>query len=202
MLCLGCEMGSTEQFESRWRNLIAEVREVYRGVITYDVNHGEEQQVAWWDAVDVISISAYYPVGTDDVDLALQDDLSKVPPSDTSYEALRRRWVPIKETLSELSRKNDRPILFIEQGVRSANGCSAAPWTYKQTLLEYDGDEQRRYYQAAIETFWDEPWFIGFTWWAWPSELYGREEAEGHTGFCIYGKPAEKLVRKWYAKPR
>jgi hypothetical protein len=202
MICLGCEMGSTEKFEGRWRSLIAEIRQIYHGAITYDVNHGMENNVKWWDAVDVISISAYYPVGTDDVMIALKDDLSKVPPSDTSIEAMKRRWKPYKEKLRKLSKKHDRPIFFIEQGVCSAQGFVAAPWTHHQPGAVYDADEQRRYYQATIETFWDEPWFIGFTWWAWPPSLYTLEEAKTHTGFCVYGKPAEQVIKQWHAKPR
>ncbi len=202
MLCLGCEMESTEKFEERWRNLIAEIRKVYSGAITYNANHGTEHKITWWDAVDIISLSAYYPVGTDDVGLALKDNLSMVPPSDSSLEAIKHRWKPIKENLRELSKKFNRPILFIELGVCSAKGFSAAPWTHHQPGMQYDGDEQRRYYQATIETFWDEPWFIGFTWWAWPSSLYSLEEARTDTGFCIYGKPAEQLVREWYKKQR
>jgi hypothetical protein len=62
MLCLGCEMSSTEEFESRWRELIADVRTIYSGAITYNCNHGREHAVEWWDAVDVISISAYYAI--------------------------------------------------------------------------------------------------------------------------------------------
>ena len=141
-------------------------------------------------------------MGTDDVGLALKDDLSLVPPSDSSLEAIKRRWKPIKEKLRKLSKKFNRPILFIELGVCSAKGFSAAPWTHHQTGMQYDGGEQRRYYQATIETFWDEPWFIGFGWWAWPPNLYSLEEAGTHTGFCIYGKPAEQLVREWYKKQR
>ena len=202
MLCLGCEMGSTEKFEQRWRNLIAEIRKVYSGAITYNANHGTEHTITWWDAVDIISLSAYYPVGTDDVGLALKDDLSLVPSSDSSLEAIKRRWKPIKENLCGLSKKFNRPILFIELGVCSAKGFSAAPWSHNQPRMQYDGDEQKRYYQAAIETFWDEPWFIGFTWWAWPPNLYCLEEARTHTGFSIYGKPAEQIVQQWYKKQR
>ena len=202
MYCLGCEMGSTEPFENRWRSLIAEIRKVYSGVITYDTNHGEEDKVTWWDAVDVISISAYYPIGTDDVELALQDDLSKIPPSDSSLEALNRRLKPTKEIIRKVSKEFDRPVFFIELGVCSAKGCSAAPWTHNDPNMIYDGDEQRRFYQAMFETFWGEPWFIGFAWWDWPTWLYPAEKGQGNTSFCIYGKPAEQLVRQWYAKPR
>ena len=202
MLCLGCEMGSTEEFNEKWRNLINEIRQVYNGTISYDVNHGREDKITWFDALDVISISAYYPVGTDDVLLALKDDLSKIPPANNSIEALKRRWLPIKEKLEKISEKFDRPILFIELGMCNAKGCSAAPWTHEDPNMIYDANEQVRYYQAAIETFWNEPWFIGFTWWAWDTPLYDIKNASSNISFCIYGKPAEKIVRQWYGKDR
>ncbi len=201
MVCLGCEMSSTERFISRWRSLISETRKVYSGALTYNVNHGDEKKVMWWDALDIISISAYYPIGSQNLRMAMRD-MSKVPPSESSVEALKRRLQPIKRMLSNMSKTFDRPIFFIELGVCSARGCSAAPWTHPGHNLPYDADEQKRFYQAMMETFWDEPWFIGFAWWDWPSNLYSLEEAKTDTGFCIYGKLAEQVVRQWYAKPR
>lgn len=196
--CLGCEMESTEEFETRWRTLIAKIREVYSGPITYNCNHGREDKVAWFDALDFISLSAYYPIGTDFMDLALNDDLSKVPASKSTVEKLKQRWKPIKKRLKNISKKFNKPMLFIELGVCSAQGHTAAPWTHHSKSAIYDSDEQARYYQATLETFWDEPWFMGFTWWAWLPNLYTPEQAKTHTGFSIYGKPAEDVVRKWY----
>ncbi len=204
MLCLGCEMGATEDDEDRWRELIADIRKVYHGALTYNANWGSEEKLAWWDAVDVISISAYYPVGAgdDEPNDWIEKGLHHVPASYSTVEVLKEQWLPYKEKLAAISAKHNRPILFIELGLGSAKGFSAAPWTHHQPDAVYDGDEQRRYYQATMETFWDEPWFIGFTWWAWLPNLYTLEEAKSHTGFCIYGKPAEKLVTEWYGKVR
>lgn len=202
MLCLGCEMESTEEFDIRWRNLITEIRQVYGGPLVYNANHGREDKITWLDAVDVIGMSAYYPVGTDDVLTALKDDLSKVPPSDRSVKAMKRRWLPIVDRLEKVSKKYDRPIFFIELGVCSAKGCAAAPWTHEDPNMVYDADEQKHYYQAAIESLWDKPWFIGFTWWEWSAHLYDLQDADTHIGFGVYGKPAEKLIRDWYRKER
>lgn len=202
MFCLGCEMGSTEEFEIKWRNVIADIHQVYGGPLTYDFNHGREKCVNWLDAVDIISISAYYPVGTDDVLLALKDDLSKIPPSDTSVAAMNKRWIPIRKDLEKLSKDFDRPIFFIELGLCNAKGCAAAPWTHQDPNMIYDADEQKRFYQSAFETFWDQPWFVGYAWWEWSSTLYKKEEAATNVDFGIYGKPAEELLRQWYGKDR
>ena len=202
MLCLGCEMEATEEDEDQWRSLIKDIRKIYRGTLTYNTNWGREDDVQWWDAVDVISISAYYPVGSDDPNKWIEKGLHTVPLANTTVEAMKKRWQPHKEHLASVSEKNNRPILFIELGVCSAKGFSAAPWTHQLPDAVYDGQEQKRYYQATMEVFWNEPWFIGFTWWAWDPNLYTLQQAQSDTSFCVYGKPAEELLTEWYAKPK
>jgi hypothetical protein len=32
----------------------------YSGPLLYAANHGNEGSVAWWDAVDIIGVDAYY----------------------------------------------------------------------------------------------------------------------------------------------
>ena len=187
LLCIGCEMISTECFEARWRSLAKKVREVYPGPLVYNANHGGVDKVKWWDAVDLIGVSAYYPVGTDD---------------DASVEAMAASWKPVRERLGALSRRVNRPVMFIEIGCRSARGCYRMPWDWTHRDLPYDGQEQARYYEAALRSFWNEPWFCGFSWWDWPARLYKKEAAGGNTAFCCYGKPAETVLRAWYAKPR
>ncbi|MGA2172919.1 MAG: glycosyl hydrolase family 53 [Sedimentisphaerales bacterium] len=199
LFCLGCEMSSTERFVEQWRGLIAEVRKVYSGPITYNANHDNESKVKWWDAVDVIGMSGYYSVG---IDPPPRDPNAAKPKPDTSVEAMKKRWQPVKQKLKYVSRQFDKPVVFLEIGVCSAKDFAAAPWTHPQKDATYDGDEQARFYQAVMETFWDEPWFFGFVWWDWPVNLYTTEEAKTDTGFCIYGKPTEQIVRQWYAKPR
>jgi len=185
LLCLGCEMSSTEPFEQEWRALIAQVRRVYSGPLIYDTNHGREEHVAWWDAVDIIGISAYYPLGVKD---------------DTSAEQLTVSWTAIRDRLRPLAAKWQRPICFIETGCQSVRLAARTPWGAAHTA-PLDLDEQARYYASACQVFWTEPWFCGFGWWDWPPKLYSPEQAATDRGFCVYGKPAEQVLRQWYAKP-
>ena len=62
MLCIGCEMVRADGQEAHWRRLIDDVRAVYSGLITYNCDKYQEDRVTWWDAVDVISSSGYYPI--------------------------------------------------------------------------------------------------------------------------------------------
>jgi hypothetical protein len=199
MLCLGCEMNSTEEFDNRWRDLIAEIRTIYHGAITYDANHGRENQLPWWDAVDVIGVSAYYQVPPPE-GVALEEAIKTTTPK----AEILAQLVKNKQQLADLSAKFSKPILFIETGVTNVRGCARYPWSHPDAKRgdPLDQQEQVNYYEAMFEAFWDEPWFLGFAWWDWPARLYHREAAAQHRDFCIYGKQAEEVVRQWYAKPK
>lgn len=58
----GCEMTMTEHREAEWRALIAAVRQQYHGPVSYNCDKYGEDHVNWWDAVDCIASSGYYPL--------------------------------------------------------------------------------------------------------------------------------------------
>ncbi|MBN2217129.1 MAG: hypothetical protein JW719_07115 [Pirellulales bacterium] len=185
MLCVGCEMRSMEPFADRWRQVIAKTRRIYSGLIVYDANHDDVDKVEWFDAVDVIGVSAYYPVAS---------------AGDASLDRMLDGWKPVRTRLRQISRRWDKPVLFAEIGVRSAKGCSATPWDAGRDDRPYDGEEQARFYEAAFQSFAREPWFLGFFWWDWPARMRDRNEGPGRTDFHVFGKPAEEVLRRWYSK--
>lgn len=63
MFCIGCEMVRADSREQQWLALVAEVRAVCQGLVTYNCDKYQEDHVTWWDAVDVISAGGYYPSG-------------------------------------------------------------------------------------------------------------------------------------------
>lgn len=198
MLCLGCEMNSTEADETRWRELIGSVRAKYHGLVTYNANHGRERQIPWWDALDLISISAYYeippPAGV------TVEEAAKAP---TPKADMLARFATLKDELAQLSADYKRPIFFIETGVTNVRGCARYPWSHPDAYPDtpLDEMEQANYYAAHLETFWGEPWFMGFAWWDWPAQLYLPGRAADDRGFCIFGKQAEQVLKSWYARP-
>ncbi|HYO26077.1 MAG TPA: hypothetical protein VEQ85_14130, partial [Lacipirellulaceae bacterium] len=198
LFCLGCEMNSTEADVPRWRKLIESVRSKYHGLVTYNANHGRERNLAWWDAVDVISISAYYevppPAGT---------TVEEAAKTTTTKEEILAHFQGLKAELAALSAQHKQPIFFIETGVTNVRGCSRYPWSHPNAFPQtpLDEVEQANYYAAHLETFWGEPWFMGYAWWDWPARLYTEQSAPADRGFCVYGKQAEEILRTWYAKP-
>lgn len=197
--CLGCEMSSTEAFVERWRKAIASVRGIYHGPLTYDINHGRENALEFWDAVDFISVSGYYHVPPPEGQTETEAVLTTTP-----KEQVLAALAPVRDQLREVSARWGKPVLFIETGVTNVRGCARYPWSHPDAYPEspLDDREQVNYYEAMLETFWDEPWFAGFAWWDWPARLYPAEQAGSNRGFCIYGKRAEGVLKQWYAKPR
>lgn len=184
MLCIGCEMSSTERKEEHWRSLIKKVRSIYKGPIVYNTNHGREDKVNWFDAVDYIGISAYYRAGK--------------KPSD-SKENMLKVWDKVNTQMEQLSRKYNKQIIFMEVGCRSANGCAMMPWDFVHKDLPWDEDEQATFYESCLEAFYNKKWFAGFFWWDWSIEIYEtREEAMRDKGFNIHLKKTEDVIRKWY----
>ena len=57
----GCEMVMTEHRSEEWRNVIAAIRNYYHGPVSYNTDKYQEENVTWWDCVDMISSSGYYP---------------------------------------------------------------------------------------------------------------------------------------------
>nr|WP_245630061.1 1,4-beta-xylanase [Alicyclobacillus acidiphilus] len=171
MFCVGCEMVSSDRREAEWRALIEKVRTVYHGPITYNCNHHQEEKVRWWDAVDLISTSAYYPV---------------------------TEWAERVPFLREWAARVQKPIFFMEVGCPSRAGSAMVPydWTHEGVV---DLAEQARFYEVMFDAMKDEAWFYGFMLWDWPAVLYPRDKAGENDDYCMYGKPAEAVVRTFYA---
>ena len=186
MLCIGCEMLGTERKESYWRELISKVREIYSGLLVYNTNHGKEENIKWFDALDYIGTSAYYPV-------------AKYPGD--SYENMVAEWEKVAIKLENLSEKLQKPILFMEAGCRSALGCAQMPWDFTHKDFPADEEEQANFYDSCLSVFHDKPWFAGVFWWDWSVRIYDDiEVAKKDTGFNVHLKKAEDVLRKWYSK--
>ena len=186
MLCTGCEMAGMDSQTDRCRKMIREVRKVYSGIIMHNINHGDEMRFRWLDEVDVIGISGYYPV-TDG--------------KDRSIDAMRARWKPVVEGLLRLHEHFGKPVMFAEIGMRNEEGCSAHPWDFHDRPDKpIDEQEQSDFYESAMEATWDKPWFAGYFWWDWKAVLPPEDKARENRDFTIYGKMAEKTLKRWYEK--
>ncbi len=186
MFCVGCEMSGTERKEAYWRRLIGEIRGIYSGKLIYNTNHGREKYVKWFDAVDYIGTSAYFPVSKR---------------AGASAQEMCEAWEPVKERMRALSERFQKPVVFAEVGCRSAHGCAKMPWDFTHRELAHDEDEQAAFYDSCMTVFGREPWFAGVFWWDWSTLIYDTpEEAAADNGFAIHLKKAEQVVKEWNAR--
>jgi hypothetical protein len=171
LFCIGCEMVRTDSRSAEWRALIAKVRSVFSGPITYNCDKYQEDRVTWWDAVDVISSSGYYPSGQ------WQEQLDRIAPVPAHF---------------------GKPFFFMETGCPSRVGSSARPndWTLQGAP---SGVEQAEFYREMFAACADRSWMQGFMLWDWPAKLYPASAAAENSDYCMYGKPAAEVVRAEYS---
>lgn len=183
MLCVGTEL---EKFIAHrpeyWRNLIEEIRTIYKGKLTYAANWDEYKCVPFWDALDYIGVDAYFPVSE-----------SKTP----TVEEARNGWALWKEELKNVSERENKQILFTEYGYRSVDFAGKEPWESDHTLTSMNFEGQSNTLQALYEEVWNEQWFAGGFLWKW---FIAHKEAGGNTDnqFTPQNKPAEQLIQQVY----
>lgn len=166
----GCEMVMAERREAEWRKLIADIRSEFDGLVSYNTDKYQEHNVKWWDAVDVISSSGYYP---------LED------------------WEKQLDRIEAVVKKFQKPFFFAEAGCMSIVDSNKVPndWAVQG---EADAKGQADWYEAMFEACLKREWVRGMAFWSWSSHLYTKNDALKRKDYEIYAKPAEKIVKKYY----
>jgi len=189
VFCLGTEFdGFVEKRPHFWKTLIADVRGVFHGKLTYAANWNSYRAFPHWQALDFVGVNAYFPLC----------------PRDTPTAAtLDEHWKPWVREVETFQRKQKKPILFTEYGYRSLDGCAKEPWESGRDATA-NPEAQRLSYEALYRQFWQKPWVAGGFLWKW----YERDQlAEGdsrwfrrQTDYTPQGKPVEATIREWYGK--
>ena len=170
MLCIGCEMVGADPREADWRHLIAGVRTRYNGPISYNCDKYQEDRLTWWDAVDVISSSGYYPL-----------------------HEIEENFLRIERA----ARSAGRPFMFMECGCPSRRGSQHRPndWRFGEGT---DMEAQAQWYEAFTDALLRHPLIRGTGWWDWSAtRLYASAYGPDNNGYCTYGKPAENVLLRF-----
>jgi hypothetical protein len=190
---IGVELTLTESWEDHWRDVISVVRAAYGGPLVYCAACDTAADLAWWDAVDVIGIDAYYSVA--------------VGPNDPErfMTCAWSHWLDlIERQIVEVH--PDKPVWLTELGVRSAHGAARLPWCYNDPCFflvdghTVDLGQQANYYRAALRAAGARPWLQGMFWWAWnadPDAPY-----LGDTDYSPQGKPAQDVLAEFWTGQR
>ena len=187
MLCIGTEIRkSTQKREQFWRGLIKDIRKVYNGKITYSANWDSYQDIPFWDALDYIGISAYFPL-TD----------RKTP----TLQKLKKEWRPIVKKLKKYAKKQGKKMLFTEFGYLAVDRCAYQTWELEKQVHSLPINEvaQANAYQALLETFMKESFWAGGFLWKWFPNMQGHE-GYVERDYTPQGKKAEAIIRDIYGK--
>jgi len=187
IFCIGVELTvPAVEKPGMWITKVIEpVRKVFSGPITYAANWNEEyQNIGFWDKLDYAGLDAYFPL---------------TGKEDPSLDDLRQGWKPHMEAIEAWQKSINKPVLLTEVGYKSSTGAAKTPWEH-QLGREVKLGLQSDCYTAMLEAFWDKPWFYGMYWWYWGTndKMGGRTDR----GFNVQNKPAQDVVRDWYAKGR
>lgn len=182
LFAVGTELEATTHRETEWRRILAEVREVYSGRLTYAANWDRLDRVPFWDAVDRIGVQAYFP-------------LSDRPDPDRA--ALEAGWARHLRELEELSRRHGKQVLFTEIGYDRSETAAAEPWKRGAAEDTRARELRRRLMEVALERLPREPWLAGMFWWKWmPGHPYAWDR--GDRDFSMRAEEArEALSRHW-----
>ncbi len=199
LLSIGNEMLSATKAEytSYWTDLIASVREVYSGKLTYSaftemvyLPHDEVNNIQFWDKLDYVGVDVYpdFPTGTATPTVAQLD-----------AEWSAQGWMHYLETIAS---KTGKELIFTETGAGSYAGAANRS-TYTDALIGGPGTQrddvtQANWYQSFIDT-WNgtvsPDWLAGSFFWNNDPQATGLYYANG---YAIHEKPAGIIVTSFF----
>jgi len=183
VFCIGTEL---EQFIAHrpeyWAKLIVEIKNIYKGKLTYAANWDEFKRTPFWSELDYIGVDAYFPLSS-----------AKTP----TFEECMEGWKPHKLIIKNISDKYNKPVLFTEFGFRSVDYTGKEPWKADRSMKGVNFEAQTNTTKALFDTFWEEEWFEGGFIWKW----FHDHEASGGKNDAQYtpqNKPVEQLIKSHY----
>jgi hypothetical protein len=179
LFSVGVELSGTVEREADWRRLIADVRRFYPGRVTYSANwHGDAERVAFWDALDLAGVDAYFP-------LAASPDAG---PEELAAGARR-----VAGRLAAIARQAGRPLLLTEVGFPARRGAWVEPHAEGG---EVSAADQAAAYRALLTALDRPSWLAGaFVWKA----FSGPVDRGDRPDVRFLDRPAEAEVERWFA---
>lgn len=183
VFCLGTEFRKAAvQRHHFWVRLIADVKNIYKGKVTYAANWDNYQNIKFWNYLDFIGIDAYFPL-TENADPAINE--------------LKAAWIFRSKELQKFSKRWSKPILFTEYGYQSMDHGASSHWDLDSKQLNINLDLQKKAYRALFETIWSKSWFAGGFLWKWHSRHY-QSGGSQNKSWTPQNKPAQEIIENFY----
>ena len=183
IFCIGTELEKfVLQRPKYWKNLIAKIKYIYKGKLTYAANWDEYKRLSFWNELDFIGVDAYFP---------LSDEQSP------SIASLEKGWKIHKDEIKRIHQKFNKPILFTEFGYRSVDFFAKKPWLIDRMEGGVNLQNQVNGLQAIHNQFWKEDWFAGGFIWKW-FHVHNRVGGEKDNRFTPQNKPSEAVLKRLY----
>lgn len=187
MFCIGTELKNhILKRPDYYKKLIKEIRKIYCGKLIYSANWDSYSNVSFWQDLDYIGLSAYFPIN------------EKVTPS---VKYLLEKWKPIVDELEVVSKKYKKPVVFTEYGFLSVDGSGGKTWILEKNVrsLAINEQAQANCFEALYQAFESQSfWAGGFIWKWFPFGKGG--EGYNERDYTPQGKLAEQVVSMWYSK--
>ncbi|MBI2939391.1 MAG: hypothetical protein HYY04_03055 [Chloroflexi bacterium] len=187
---------SGSDYTARWQTVISEVRQRYRGKLTYNANWGAEccaeefPRIEFWPSLDYLGISAYFELGT-------YPDPSNANCFPT-VDQLIAAWTDVyQRKIEPFQRQYGKPLLFTEIGYHSTPCSAVQPWrsdlpVYQNNVV--DLQVQVNLYEALFRFWGQVPWFAGVYLWYWhPNPDAGGSSDPNYTP---QNKPAQVVMMR------
>ena len=150
-LSIGTELDATLDHADEWRAIIAAVRAVYDGHITYAANWDRVTRVPFWDAVDAIGVQAYFPVG----------------PADAARDVIVEGWRAPLAVLGGLAKGLDKPVVFTEVGYALSRDAPREPWVPKVDRSAEASEVRARLTEVILNEMPKHDFIAGVFFWKW-----------------------------------
>lgn len=173
------ELSSLERYESRWRGVIAKLRAAFPGSLSYSANWDHAHEVQFWDALDEVGVTGYFPLLGDGA---------------FSEASLAAAWRAPRAELQALARRVGKPVLLTEIGYASRRDAGARPWDDSGDAV-IDLRAQQQLYRGFCDALSEAPSVSGFYVWNWFG-FGGPRDA----GFTPRGKPAATELAACFAR--
>ena len=203
LFAIGCETDQLtgSAYLADWTDIIAAVRDVYGGKLTYAAEWPDPARVSFWSQLDYAGIDNYVPLShKPDPSIAELIAAWTQASSDPEVQQYFGAKSPIR-FFEDFAASVGKPLLFTELGYGSNTLAAADPANFWDPASPNQA-LQAKLYQAFFEAWNRESSSAlkGVFLWDWNTFPDGPHAGDGDwpTSYTPQGKPAETIITRWF----